>query len=78
MVCFCVFRAFFPAMEFPLLSNAVYGRNQMAVLEGRVLSRPLGFRGWPIESPAPKTATTERGPPKSHAVLGHDGAWPST
>ena len=23
------------------------------------------------------TATTERGPPKSHAVLGHDGAWPS-
>jgi hypothetical protein len=43
-------------------------------LEGRAAVASVALPPMAIQSPAPNTATTERGPPR---IGGHDGAWPS-
>jgi len=43
-------------------------------LEGRAAVASVALPPMAIQSPAPNTATTERGPPR---LGGHDGAWPS-
>ena len=52
----------------PLYVFSIAIGNGSNLMEGRAAVASVGT-GY--------AATTERGPPKWHAVLGHDGAWPS-